>query len=101
MPFASFHLTRVTGESRQFAFAQFNDRSESKRFLEAHYPAVSLYGAYDPSAAGGTEATKVRISYSRETTSERVKPGESEEDWKCDVVSLLMRMSMQKVTVLI
>ncbi|KAG0650519.1 putative RNA-binding [Hyphodiscus hymeniophilus] len=76
-----------TGQSRQFAFAQFVGIPEARRFLERYYPYVSLYGAYKPSRSEDTEATKVRIAFSRDKD-DRDKPGKSEEDWKCEVLIL-------------
>ena len=79
-------LTVTTiGQSRQFAFAQFVGIPEGRRFLEQYYPYISLYGAYDPSRSKDTEATKVRIAFSRDKD-DRDKPGKSEDDWKCEVV---------------
>ena len=76
-----------TGQSRQFAFAQFAGIPEARRFLERYYPTVPLYGAYDPNQASVAEPTKVRIAYSRDKD-DRDKAGKSEDDWKCEVVGL-------------
>lgn len=44
---------------------------------------------YDPTEAGPTEATNVRIAFGRERD-DREKAGRGEDDWKCDVVGLLL-----------
>ena len=75
----------MTGQSRQFAFAQFVGLPEANRFLEKYYPAVSLYGPYDPNNAVASEPTKVRVAYSREKD-DKDRPGKNEDDWKCEVV---------------
>jgi len=74
--------------SRQFAFAQFVGVPEARSFLDQYYPAVPLYSAYDPAATSEPESTKVRVAYSREKD-DRSQPGKGEDDWKCDVVSLI------------
>lgn len=79
-------LTRSTGMSRQFAFAQFVGIPEARSFLNQYYPVVSLYGAFDPTATSEPDPTKVRVAFSREKD-DRAQPGKSEDDWKCDVVS--------------
>ncbi|KAH6671756.1 hypothetical protein B0J14DRAFT_80316 [Halenospora varia] len=73
-----------TGQSRQFAFAQFVGIPEARRFLEEHYPTLSLYGSYDPGQSAPTQPSKVRIAYSRERD-DRDKAGKGEDDWKCEV----------------
>ena len=75
----------VEGQSRQFAFAQFVGIPEARRFLEKYYPYVSLHGAYRPSWPKDTDASKVRVAFSRDRD-DRDKPGQSEDDWKCEVV---------------
>ena len=86
-----------SGQSRQFAFAQFIGIPEARRFLNKHYPYVSLYGAYDPGRSKDTEATKVRIAFSRDKD-DRDKPGKSEEDWKCEVVCFTNGYSCVRLT---
>lgn len=76
-----------TGQSRQFAFAQFTGIPEARRFLEKYSPTISLYGAYDPNKASASESTNVRIAYSREKD-DRDKPGKGDDDWKCEVCYL-------------
>jgi RNA-binding protein 5/10 len=73
------------GQSRGFAFAQFVDIPDARRFLDQHYPSVPLHGTYDPNNAAPAEPTKIRIAYSRERD-DRDKAGKSDDDWKCDVV---------------
>ncbi|KAF4632507.1 hypothetical protein G7Y89_g5618 [Cudoniella acicularis] len=73
-----------TGQSRQFAFAQFVGIPEARRFLEEHYPTLALYGAYDPSQSAPAQPAKVRIAYNRERD-DRDKAGKGEDDWKCEV----------------
>ncbi|TAQ85482.1 hypothetical protein B7494_g6193 [Chlorociboria aeruginascens] len=76
-----------TGQSRQFAFAQFGTMPEARNFLEKYYPKISLYGPYDPNQANDAEPSRVRIAFSREK-SDRDQPGKSEDDWKCEVCYL-------------
>ncbi|KAG9230866.1 hypothetical protein BJ875DRAFT_471033 [Amylocarpus encephaloides] len=78
---------KKTGQSRQFAFAQFASVDDAREFLEHHYPNLTLYGPYDPTQAATAQPAKVRIAYSRERE-ERDKAGKSEEDWKCEVCYL-------------
>ena len=83
----AFNVNCFTGQSRGFAFAQFTGIPEARRFLDLHYPSVSLHGAYDPSQAAA-EPAKVRIAFSRDRD-DRDKAGKSDDDWKCDVVCIL------------
>ena len=70
---------------------------EARRFLEKYYPYVSLYGAYDPNRSKETEATKVRIAFSRDKD-DRDKPGKSEDDWKCEVVCIRLALDLFPLT---
>ncbi|KAK0112262.1 hypothetical protein ONS96_001511 [Cadophora gregata f. sp. sojae] len=76
-----------TGQSKGFAFAQFAGIPEARHFLDRFYPAVPLYGVYDPTQSGTSEPTNVRIAFGRERD-DREKAGRGEDDWKCDVCFL-------------
>jgi hypothetical protein len=80
-----------TGQSRQFAFAQFASIKEAKWFLERYYPSLSLYGTYNPNQGADAEPTKVRVAYSREKD-DRDRPGKGDDDWKCDIVCSTLRL---------
>ncbi len=78
-------LTFLVGQSRGFAFAQFDEVSDARRFLERYYPSFTLYRPQDPNQAVDFEPAKIRIAYSRERDA-REKDPKSEDDWKCEVV---------------
>ena len=79
-----------TGQSRQFAFAQFVGIPEARRFLETYYPYISLFGAHNLSRSEDTEGPKVRLAFSRDKD-DRDKPGKNGDDWKCEVVWSIKR----------
>ncbi|CZS91832.1 related to RNA binding motif protein [Rhynchosporium agropyri] len=73
-----------TGQSKGFAFAQFERMSEARSFLERYYPTVPLYGTYDPNQSISKEPTHVRIAFGRERD-DRERIGKGDDDWKCDI----------------
>jgi len=79
----AFHT--IPGQSRQFAFVQFVGIPEATQFLNKYYPAVHLYGNYDPAESGNVESIKARIAYSREKD-DRDRTGKGDDDWTCEVV---------------
>lgn len=98
LPACDLFLTlESAGQSRQFAFAQFVGIPEARRFVEKYYPYVSLYGTYSPSRSKETEATKVRIAFSRDKD-DRDRPGKSEDDWKCEVVCVRLAFDLFALT---
>lgn len=80
-------LTRCTGLSRQFAFAQFKDVPAAKAFLEKHHPSIRFQGSYGVTNSADDDIPPVKIAYSREQH-ERERPGKGEGDWVCDAVCL-------------
>lgn len=72
----------TSGLSRQFAFAQFATVPDAKSFYDTQPPSIQFLGTY-----GEDEEKRpyVTIAYSREKE-ERALPGQSENDWICNVV---------------
>ncbi|RFU33688.1 hypothetical protein B7463_g2666, partial [Scytalidium lignicola] len=75
---------KKTGQSRQFAFAQFGTIGEAALFLDRFHPKLELYGQGDPDQASSKPPAYVRIAFSRERE-EREPAGKNEDDWLCDV----------------
>lgn len=56
--------------------------------MDRNYPSIKFRGPYNPTDPEIVDGTEVRIAYGREKE-RKDRPGEREDDWKCDIVSLI------------
>ncbi|KIW88715.1 uncharacterized protein Z519_10761 [Cladophialophora bantiana CBS 173.52] len=69
---------KQTRQSRRFGFLRFGTLQEAEAFMDRNYPIIYLYG--DSNKSNG-DASKVRITFSRERKDPRRSDGP---DWICD-----------------
>lgn len=77
-----------SGQSRRFAFVEFSSLEAAKAFVEPNLPSIPFPIPNSNSAVNEDETLRVRLEYSRSRAErdERRKPGDSGEDWKCELV---------------